>query len=66
MASKSETGVYLTSFCNQGHEIRTGKPVEHECYVLVPAAIRAEMDDKVTEYLASGAPVHHGRVHKGS
>jgi hypothetical protein len=36
-------GVYCTSFCNKGHRLRDGLPVEHECYVLPTAALHAEV-----------------------
>lgn len=36
--------VYCTSYCNHGHDTRTGKPVGHECRVIPPAAIQAERD----------------------
>lgn len=35
---------YVTTFCNKAHRMRDGKPVAHECYVLPPAALRAERD----------------------
>lgn len=35
---------YLTSYCNRHHRVRDGKPVEHECSILPPKAIRAERD----------------------
>jgi hypothetical protein len=34
--------IYCTSFCNHGHVIETGRPVNHECYILPPAALREE------------------------
>ena len=34
---------YCTSFCNFAHRLRDGMPVNHECYVLNPAGLRAEM-----------------------
>lgn len=40
----SENAIYCTSFCNKGHRVRDGKPVGHECYVLNPEALAAEMD----------------------
>ena len=39
--------VFATSFCNQGHHLATGRPVGHECYVLPPAALRAERSGDV-------------------
>lgn len=35
--------VYCTTYCNHGHDTANGFPVDHECYVLPPAAIEAEM-----------------------
>lgn len=34
--------VYVTSFCNFGHDLVTGRPVGHECYILPTAALRME------------------------
>jgi hypothetical protein len=34
--------VYCTTYCNQGHRMRDGAPIQHECYRLPPAAIEAE------------------------
>ncbi len=45
---------YLTSFCNFYHEIETGKPVGHVCYVLPVKALEAERAgdfDKANEIL---------------
>jgi hypothetical protein len=36
--------IYCTTFCNQGHRMGDGKPVDHECYVLNPAALEAERE----------------------
>ena len=36
--------IYCTSFCNQGHRLSDGKPINHECYVLNPAALAAERE----------------------
>lgn len=35
--------VYCTTYCNHGHEVDTGKPVDHDCYVLPPEALAAEI-----------------------
>ena len=37
------TNFYVTTFCNFAHNVKTGRPLGHECYVLPPAALRAEM-----------------------
>lgn len=34
--------VYCTSYCNQGHRLSDGKPVNHECVIIPPRALRAE------------------------
>lgn len=36
--------IYLTTYCNKGHVVRTGRPVGHECRVIPPKALRAEID----------------------
>jgi hypothetical protein len=36
--------IYMTSYCNKGHDLETGKPVNHDCYVLPVDALKAEMD----------------------
>lgn len=34
---------YVTTFCNFPHRLRDGRPIGHECYVIPPAALRAEV-----------------------
>lgn len=34
--------VYCTTFCNMGHDLKTGKPVDHECYILNPLELAKE------------------------
>lgn len=41
--------IYATTFCNMGHDAKTGRPVRHECYILPPAAIKAEREDNFAE-----------------
>lgn len=36
--------VYCTTYCNHGHRLSDGMPVEHECRVIPPAALKAEME----------------------
>jgi hypothetical protein len=56
--------IYCTSFCNQGHRMSDGKPINHECYILNPAALEAEREDdyeKAQELLwKKGRRVHPG------
>lgn len=41
--------IYCTSYCNKGHRLSDGKPVEHECRIIPPAALRAEMEGRFEE-----------------
>lgn len=34
---------YVSTFCNFPHRLDTGRPVGHECYILPPAMLRAEL-----------------------
>jgi hypothetical protein len=43
MADMSK-GTYCTTYCNHGHDLATGKPIDHECYVIPPLALLAERD----------------------
>lgn len=52
---------YVTTYCNRPHEIATGRPVDHECYVLRPESLRAEMRD---DYSVAPLP-RHPRIHRG-
>jgi hypothetical protein len=57
--------IYTTTYCNHGHEIEGGRPVGHECYVLPPAAIRAEMRgdfDSAADLIRRAQPL---RIHGG-
>jgi hypothetical protein len=44
-----EPKIYATSYCNHGHYVLTGKPVNHECRVIPPAALQAEMAGNYAE-----------------
>lgn len=60
--------VYCTSFCNHGHNMVTGKPVGHECYVLSPSALRVERLGNVkraTELLEAYFKRYGRRIHRG-
>lgn len=35
---------YVTTFCKFAHELRTGKPIGHECYIIHPDDLQAERD----------------------
>lgn len=34
---------YVTTYCNYPHRLKDGKPIEHECYVIPPTALQAEI-----------------------
>ena len=34
--------VYCSTYCNFGHDLDTGEPVDHECRTIPPAALEAE------------------------
>ena len=42
LSGQDEPEIYTTSYCNQGHRMKNGRPVGHECRVIPPAALRAE------------------------
>jgi len=58
--------IYCTSFCNQGHYLKTGRPAGHECYVLSPASLRAEQagDAELAQKLFRKGPIVRGRAKK--
>jgi hypothetical protein len=56
MSRVKSARVYVSTYCNFGHYVASGKPVAHECRVIPPAALRAEMDgdfDKAIELMQS-------------
>lgn len=34
--------IYCTTFCNFGHDLASGRPVAHECYILDAKKLQAE------------------------
>jgi len=57
--------VYGTSFCNFGHDVTTGRPVGHECYILPPAMLQAERDGDHEKALDILRTKGKGRIVKG-
>lgn len=39
----SRHSYYCSTYCNQDHRVSDGKPVEHECRIIPPLALKAEM-----------------------
>lgn len=59
-------GYYCTTFCNQGHSVKTGKPLNHECYILPPkAVVYEEMGEfeKAIETIQAAKPL---KAHPGT
>jgi len=60
------TDIYCSSFCNHGHSVKSGKPLDHECYVLPPEAIAFEREgeyEKAIEAISAAKPL---RTHSGT
>jgi hypothetical protein len=58
----SEPKIYCTSYCNQGHRMSDGKPVEHECFILPPKALRLERAgdyDGAINAIQAAKPLRH-------
>lgn len=41
--SKKGGGFYVSTYCNFPHSKKTGRPIGHECRVIPPSALKAEM-----------------------
>jgi len=57
--------IYQTSFCNQGHRLRDGKPVAHECFILPTAVLEAEMAGDTSKMLDALGNWKNRRRHNG-
>lgn len=56
---------YVTTYCNHGHRMSDGKPIDHECYVLPPEALNREWAGdvaKAIELLQAAKPL---KTHRG-
>lgn len=60
---------YVTTFCNFAHRLSDGAPINHECFVLSPSKLRAEMRaetsadfDKIGSMVQEPRRTHSGRV----
>lgn len=40
---------YVSTYCNFPHRLQDGKPVQHECRVIPPEALRLEREGKFLE-----------------
>jgi hypothetical protein len=55
---------YCTSYCNQGHRVSDGYPLGHECNILPPAALQAEINgdhERAIEILSAAKPMKVSR-----
>lgn len=57
--------IYCTSFCNQPHRLRDGKPVGHECYVMPTEALHAEREGNTAKALDVLSSWKNRRAHNG-
>jgi transcriptional regulator with XRE-family HTH domain len=39
----SRRDFYVSTFCNHAHRLSDGKPIEHECIIIPPEALQAEI-----------------------
>ena len=42
------SGFYVSTYCNFAHDTKTGRPIDHECIIIPPKALRAEMDGDIS------------------
>lgn len=54
--------VYCTTFCNQGHRVGDGLPVDHECYILNAAQLRNEAYGDEIDFSVS---FRTDKIHRG-
>lgn len=65
-----EEPFYMTTFCNFAHSLKTGIPIGHECYIIPPELLKAEMEnDNFEETRKIWAPWHSlgnmRKLHRG-
>ena len=51
---------YVSTFCNFAHNKKTGRPIGHECVIIPPAALKAEM---AGDYDKANAIMQRKRAH---
>ena len=57
--------IYMSTYCNKGHRLSDGRPVDHECVILPPKALQAEREgnfEGATVILAEAKPL---KPHQG-
>jgi len=57
--------IYCTSYCNQGHRLSDGMPVNHMCHILPPKALKLEQEGAdstlILEAMLEGMPFETSR-----
>lgn len=59
---KARPTFYVTTRCNFAHRLSDGKPIAHECDVIPPAALAAEMEgdyDRAIDLIQAAKPLRH-------
>jgi hypothetical protein len=62
LKSRTKLNPVGTSYCNHPHDLSTGRPIGHECYVLPPKALVAERAGNVElsiELIHQAKPLKH-------
>jgi hypothetical protein len=54
--------IYCTTYCNHGHEVETGEPVDHECITIPPEALAAEIDGDFDKAARLMQPARKGSI----
>ena len=49
MTAKRERRIWVSTYCNFGHDLDTGRPLKHECRYLNPKAMELERQDRYSE-----------------
>jgi hypothetical protein len=61
--------IYCTSYCNKGHRLLDGMPVNHMCHILPPKALQLEREEAdsvlILEAMLEGMPFETSRGVKG-
>ena len=55
--------IYCTTYCNRGHYVKTGRPVNHQCVTIPPSALKAEIDGDIDKAIEL---IWKARIGKGS
>jgi hypothetical protein len=57
--------IYMSTYCNKGHRLVDGKPVDHECVIIPPKALQAEREgdfEMATVIIVEASPL---KSHRG-